>query len=43
MLDAAAHSFNLVRSVVEQGFTLLLASPVKSYAAIEKARELAGS
>ena len=31
-----------VRSVLEQGFTFLMASPVKSYAAIDQAREIAG-
>lgn len=31
-----------VQSVLEQGFTFLMASPVKSYAAIDRAREIAG-
>jgi 4-hydroxy-2-oxoheptanedioate aldolase len=31
-----------VQSVVEQGYSFLMASPVKTYTAVEKARELSG-
>jgi 4-hydroxy-2-oxoheptanedioate aldolase len=31
-----------VQSVLEQGYTFLMAAPVKTYAAIEKVREIAG-